>query len=133
MKEASDRGLGKRWESGVNASAQQLGEQSGGQRRTEEVALSLRAVPRLKKCELFRSFDAFGNDALLEVDAHGDGGANDGRFVGVSGDFVHKGFVNLQDVDGKLLEIAEAGIAGAEVIESNVNSDRLERAESGRS
>ena len=46
----------------------------------------------------------------------GDNGADDGRLVGIGGDLVDKGFVNLEDVDGKLLEIAEAGIAGAKVI-----------------
>ena len=39
-------------------------------RAAKEVALSLGTVPGLKKGELFLSFDAFRNDAMLEVLAH---------------------------------------------------------------
>jgi hypothetical protein len=53
--------------------------------------------------------------------------ADDGRVIGLSGDPVDKGFVNLQDIDGKLLEIAEPGIAGAEVIHRDVHSQLLKR------
>ena len=42
-----------------------------------------------------------------------------------------KGLVNFQDINGKLLEIAEAGIAGAEVIHRKVYSHRLERMKYG--
>ena len=81
----------------------------------------------LKECELLVSFNAFRNHALLEILADDNDGADHGRVVGVSGDLVHKGFVNLQDVDGKLLKIAEAGIAGAKVIHRNVYSQCLKR------
>ncbi len=93
----------------------------------EEVALSLCTVPGLKEFQLFLSFNAFCNHALLQILAHANDGAHHGRVIGVGGDLVGKGFVNLQDVDGKLLEIAEAGIAGAEVIHCNVYSHRLKR------
>ena len=66
MEEALDRSLGKKWDSGVNASPQQMGEWDSWQGWTEKIALTLGTVAGLKKCELFRSFDAFRNDALLE-------------------------------------------------------------------
>src|SRR5271165_4466780 len=99
-----------------------MGEWDGWQGWTEKVALSLGTVPGLKDHELLLSFNAFRNDAKLEVLTHGDDGADDGRrFIGTSADLLDEGFVNLEDIDGKLLKVTEAGIAGAEIIQGNVN------------
>jgi hypothetical protein len=84
---------------------------------TEEVALSLRTVLALKEAELFSRFDALGNHALLEVPAHADGGDDNRSVIWIGGHLADKRLVNLQNIDGKLSEIAEAGIAGAEVIQ----------------
>jgi hypothetical protein len=82
-----------------------MGKLCGGQGLAEEVALSFRTVLGLKECELFRRFDAFGNRALLEVFAHINYGAHDGRVIEVGSDPVDKGLVDFQDIDGKLLKI----------------------------
>src|SRR5580704_13859841 len=103
-----------------------MGKLCGGQGPAKEVALSFRTVPGLKECELLLRFDAFGNHALLEVPAHINDGAYDGRVIRISRDLVDKGLVNFQDIDGKLPEIAEAGIAGAEVIHSKVQPHHFE-------
>jgi hypothetical protein len=88
-----------------------MGKLCGGQRPAEEVPLSFRAAVGLKECELFVRFDAFGNHALLEVLAHINDGADDGRIIRIARDLLDEGLVNLQDLNGKLSEIAEAGIA----------------------
>src|ERR1700688_958732 len=105
---------------------QQVRELVGGHGPAEEVALSLRAAPGSQEGELFLGFDALGNDTLLEVLTHINDGADDGRIVRVAGDLVDKGLVNLEDVDGELAEIAEAGIAGAEVVHSQVYTHPFE-------
>jgi len=49
----------------------------GGHGTAKQVALSFRAVPGLKKCELFLCFDALGNHPLFEILAHIDYGPDD--------------------------------------------------------
>ena len=56
-----------------------------------------------------------GNHALLEVLPHINYGAHDRRVIGIAGDVVDEGLVNFQDINGKQLKLAEAGIAGGEV------------------
>ena len=77
------------------------------------------------------SFDAFRNNALLEILAMSIMALTMEESSGVSGDLADKGFVDLQDIDGKLAKIAEAGIAGAKVIHSNVYSQWLKRMKFG--
>src|ERR1700728_119449 len=103
-----------------------MGEFFGGHGLAEEVALSFRTVQGLKKSELLSRFNALGNHALLKILAHIDYGTNDGRVVRITRDLMDKRFVNLQHVDGKMLKIAETGIAGAEVIHRKVNPHRFE-------
>jgi hypothetical protein len=47
-----------------------MGKLCGGQGPTEEVALPFRTVVGLKECELFLSFDALCNHALLVSDVY---------------------------------------------------------------
>src|SRR6266404_4895649 len=103
-----------------------MGKLCGGQGPAEEVALSFRTVMGLKECALLLRFDALGNHALLEVLAHVNYGAHNRRAIGIGSDPMDKGLVNFQDINGKLLKIAEAGIAGAEVIHRKVNPHRFE-------
>src|ERR1022692_2701163 len=93
-----------------------MGKFRGAHGLAEQVALSFLTVLGLKECELFLRFDALGNHALLEVLAHIEYGAHDWRVIGIARDPVDEGLVNFQDINGKLLKIAEAGIASAEVI-----------------
>src|SRR5580704_9015220 len=93
-----------------------------GQGRAEEVALSFRTVLGLKECELFLRFDALGNHALLEVLAHINYGAHNWSVIGIARDTVDEGPVDFQDINGKLLKIAEAGIAGAEIIHRKLDA-----------
>ena len=80
----------------------------------------------LKECQLLVRFDAFSNHALLEAFPHVNDGSHDGSVLEIATDLVHEGLVNFQDINGKPLQIAEAGIAGAEVIHRKVYSYLLE-------
>src|ERR1700676_531278 len=93
-----------------------MGELDGGHRPAEEVALALPTVQGLQVDPLFRRFDTLGHYDVVEALAHVNDGAHDFRVVGIGGDLADKGLVDFQDIDGKLAKIAEAGIAGAEVI-----------------
>ena len=103
-----------------------MGELCGGHGPAEEVALAFGAVVGPKEFELFLCFDAFGNHTLLEVLAHINYGAHDWSVIWITSDSVDEGLVDLQDINGKLLKIAEAGIAGAEVIYREMNPHYLE-------
>src|SRR5882762_2096262 len=98
----------------------------GGQGSAEKVALSFRATLGLKVGPLFLRFDALGNHEVLQTLSHVNYGAHDGRVIGIGSDPVDKGLVNFQYINGKLLKIAEAGIAGAEVIHRKLNAHRFE-------
>jgi hypothetical protein len=87
----------------------------------------------LEEGELFLRFDALGNHALLEVLAHINYGAHDGRVIGIGGYLADKGLVNFQNINGELAKITEAGIAGAEVIYGEVYAHRLESLKCGTS
>ena len=97
-----------------------MGKLCGVQGPAEEVALPFRATLGLKIGSLFWRFDALGNHEVLEALSHVNYGAHDGGDFGIGSDLVDKGLVNFQDINGKLPKIAEAGIAGAEVIHGKV-------------
>src|SRR5580704_11358147 len=97
-----------------------------GQGSAEEVALSFCATLGLKVCPLFLSFDALGNHEVFEALSHVNHSPHDGRVIGIGTDLADKGLVNFQDINGKLPKIAEAGIAGSEVIHRKVNARRFE-------
>src|SRR5437016_2358151 len=103
-----------------------MGKLFGDQGPAEEVALSFCAKLGLKVCPLFLCFDALGNHEVLEALSHVNYSAHDGRVIGIGSNLVDKGLVNFQDINGKLPKIAEAGIAGAEVIHRKVNPHRFE-------
>ena len=113
------------------AELQQLSKLGGGHGATEEVTLTFGTAVGLKESELFLRFDALGDDALIEVLAHVNDGADDGRIAVVAGDLMYKGLVNLEGVDGKLAEMAQAGIAGAEVVHSKVYPHFFETLQNG--
>src|ERR1700683_571002 len=113
------------------ARLKQMGNLCGGNGLAEEVALSFHTVPGLEECELLLCFDALGNHALFKVLAHINYGADDWRVVGIGGNPVDKGLVNFQNINGKLLKITKAGIAGAEVIHYKAHPHRLELSKYG--
>src|SRR5712692_1514631 len=103
-----------------------MGKLCGAQGPAEEVALSFRATLGLKVGPLFLRFNALGNHEVLEALSHVNYGAHDGGVIGIGTDLVDKGLVNFEDINGKLPKIAEAGIAGAEVIHRKVHPHDFE-------
>jgi len=88
-----------------------------GQRAGEEVSLESVAAGFFEESALLDGFYAFGEDVEAEGIGEGDDGACDGFVVGVSEQIADKGTVDLQLIEGHELEVAEGGIAGAEVVE----------------
>src|ERR1700687_1370655 len=103
-----------------------MGKLGGGQGPAEEVALSFRTVLGLKVGPLFLRFDALSNHKMLETFSHVNYGAHDRRVIEIGSHLADKGLVNFQEINGKLPKIAEAGIAGAEVIHRKVYPHHFE-------
>src|SRR5664279_5216984 len=97
-----------------------------GEGAGEEVALA--AVARLAPdvVELAGVLDAFGERLDAESLAELDEGVDDGAGLGVSGDVTHERPVDLQRIDGELAQVAEAGIARAEVVDRDAHAQCLE-------
>jgi hypothetical protein len=87
--------------------------------------LSFGTLVSLQEGKLGLRFDALGNHSLLEILARINDGAHDGRVIGIGGDLVYEGPVNLQDINRKLTKIAQAGIPGSEIIYGNMYAMRL--------
>ena len=66
---------------------------------------------------LFDELHSLGDDFEAEAVGHGDDGGDDGRGVGIGGDVVDEGLVDLERVDGEAFQVAQRGVAGAEVVE----------------
>src|SRR6202046_1255852 len=98
----------------------------GVHRPTEEVALPFRAALDLKECELLLRFDALGNHAQVQILAQVNNGTDDCGVVSIAGDALDEGPIYFQDINGKFLKIAQAGVAGPEVIHSQVYTHRSE-------
>ena len=58
--------------------------------------------------------------------AEADDGGDDGPVFGAGVDLPHEGLVDLELVEGETLEVGEAGIAGAEVVDGDRDAQRLE-------
>src|SRR4029077_6064301 len=100
-----------------NACPKQFSELLRNHRTAEIEPLSLVTFVSLKKCQLFLRLDAFGNDAQFQAAAHADYRRHDSGFVGSSGDLANEGLINFEGINRKLSKIAQARVAGAEVID----------------
>jgi hypothetical protein len=97
-----------------------------GQRRREVIPLHLVAAARREKGELRRRFDAFGNDAQAQASGHRDHGLRDQRGIRVHDDVLEKRAIDLERVEREALEMAQAAVAGSEVVDRQANAHRLE-------
>ncbi|EKD39902.1 MAG: hypothetical protein ACD_75C00256G0002 [uncultured bacterium] len=103
----------------------------GGQRPAEVEPLHLVAAMAPKIAELPFGLDALGDNLEVEVMAEGDDGLGDRRTAWVVGHLADKGDVHFQFVEGKPLEVAEAGIAGAEIVDGKVHPQPLQVVQHG--
>lgn len=66
---------------------------------------------------MFHGFHPFGHGLVPQLMGQPDGCADDGQIVRMGAERMHERFVDFQVVDGKVPQIAQRGIAGAEVID----------------
>lgn len=101
----------------------------GVDRRAEKIALGLLASVRLEKRGLPCMLDTFIYDTLVQAPAHAGDGADEGAAAfGLRIDRPDKGLVDLEYIDRKLIQVAQAGVTNAEVIHSDLHAHRLELA-----
>src|SRR5690606_18277594 len=98
----------------------------GAQRCAIQEALKLVACILPQEGELLVRFDALGDDLQAQIVAERDDRANDRRIVRVSRDILHEGTIHLQPVDRKAFEIAQARIAGSEVVDRDLHDEIVE-------
>ncbi len=103
------------------------------ERAAEQLALGAPDAEGANGGKLVLGFDALDHDAHAQVAADGVDRANDARGLGVSRrvDVAHETLVDLDLVEGKIVEIAQRGIARAEIVERDVDADRAQLVERG--
>ena len=64
----------------------------------------------------------FGHGLDAEPPRQIDQGLHEGAVVGGARDVLHEGAVDLDDVDAEIAQIAERGVAGAEIVDRDPGS-----------
>ena len=108
---------------------QQFADVVAGGRLGEVEALRGVASEAAQLGELLARLDSFGDRPKTERVGQGDDGRDDGRVARVTAQPVDEGLVDLQHVDGEAAEVAERRVAGAEIVDDELDA---ERASSGR-
>ena len=94
------------------------GSEGGGcYRPADEIALHVVAAAGPQEIDLRLGFHAFGDHLDLQLLRQRDDRAGDRLVVVVARNILDEGPVDLQPADGKALQRAEAGIAGAEIVD----------------
>ena len=106
-------------------------DRSRWQRASQEVALRDIAAKIAQEGEDALALDALGDDLEPEVVAEHDGRTNNCLVAGVRLDVTDEGVVDLEDVDRKPLQIAERGVAAAEVVDREPHAQRAQAIENG--
>ena len=66
-------------------------------------------------------FDSCGDHPLFETGAHRDDGADDDAIVVGRANILHERLVDFQDIDRKLTQVTQAGIAGTKIIDRQLH------------
>src|SRR5207344_165903 len=96
----------------------------GGRWPAEEVSLALVAAKAPQLRELLRRLDALGHRLEPERAAQADDGAHDRGISTVRGQARDERAVDLEHVDREALEIAQARVARAEVVDGEPDANR---------
>ena len=86
------------------------------------VPLRFVTLMKLEEVELILGLHHLSNDAQINASTHADYCPNNGHFIGDGSDLRHERPVDFEGVEGKLSEVAQAGVACAEVIDSHLYS-----------
>ena len=105
----------RHWEAVVRA-GEELFDFVSGQWSGEEVALAEAASHLLEELELIFGFDAFRDDIHAEDTGELDDGLDDLEGLLAALDALDKGAVDLEDVEGESVEVAEGAVAGTKVV-----------------
>ena len=101
-------------------------ELAGGFGPAEEPALAEVAAEGDHDVCLFEGFNAFGDDVEAQAVAEVDDGGDDLVAVGPVGHGGDEAAIDLEQVEGEGLEVAEAGVSGAEVVEGEAAAKLFE-------
>jgi hypothetical protein len=93
-----------------------------GQRLTVEVALHFIAALFAQKRQLALRLHSLGNGLKAQAARQCDDGDNNGLVTCIIGNVTHKRLVNLELVNMKLLEVAQRGVAGTEVVNRHAHA-----------
>ena len=77
------------------------------------------------------SFDTLGGDDDAEADAEADDRPHDRLRVRIGGEVAHERLIDLDLVERKASQIAQAGIAGAEIVHRYAHAKRTQRVQRG--
>ena len=80
------------------------------------------AAEIFEELDLRRHLDAFGDDIHAQPPRHVDDRAYDFEILAALFQAIHEAAVDLQRVDGEFVQVGEAGIARAEVVDGNAQS-----------
>src|SRR6185295_5723002 len=98
-------------------------------RPAEQEALAVVAPVVVQEGKLGIVLDAFGENFDPEAARQPDDGAHDRRVVVVRGDVPNERLVDLERIQRQTLEVAQARVTRAEVVDRNGNAARLQTLE----
>src|SRR5215470_6800323 len=89
----------------------------------KQIPLRISAAKLTKFLELLPALDAFGDHLDVQMARHGDDGTHDGEVAQVGHQVAHEGAVDLEGVDAPALQVGEARVPGAEIVNGNVYTE----------
>src|ERR1700687_1252041 len=95
----------------------------------EQVTLRPRAAQAAQRRDLLLGLDALGDDLDAEPLAEHEDGLDDLDLAVVGGHRLYERAIDLERVDRQLVQVAERRIAGAEVVDSQLNAQRAQALE----
>ena len=101
----------------------------GRQGTADEETLDLVAAVLLQELALSLGLDPFGDDAEVQAVGQVDRRGAERGVLRVELDAADEALVDLQDVDRKALEVGEGRVAGAEVVEGDLDAQLLQLGE----
>lgn len=105
-----------------------------GYRPGKQITLGLVTAALVQHCELLFGFHTFSDNLMSEAVSHDDDGVNDHLTARVRRHFCDEGFVDLERIYRETLQVAQAGIASAKVVQGNAHTqfDQLRHRDNGR-
>lgn len=90
------------------------------------IALHFVALDLAKQIENVLILDTFGNRFQPQAVRHLDDRPHDRRVFRIHGHITHEGLVDLELVDLEPLQVREAGVAGSEIVDRQLDAHLLE-------